>query len=554
MALSAKTTKFLAMKTADDVASFFGATYGDLGKRLYRWNDLFKYESFEIPKKSGGVRKISAPRKWLKDYQREIASVLLECYQGHPAAHGFASDRSIISNATPHLNKRFIFNSDLEDFFPTINYGRVRGLFASKFFNFPEPVASVLAQLCCYKDALPQGAPSSPIITNYIALHMDRQLYRLAKSNRCTYTRYADDITFSFTTPRNKLPENIIVEDATGVRAGASLANIVNSCGFSLNTDKTRLRGRSQRQEVTGLTVNGDLNVPRKLVRQTRSMLYAWRKFGLGAAAAEYHAKYCTKHRASPVPPDFVQVVRGKLNFIKSVRGTRDEIVVRLAKEFNELADMTGSAKVAFVEPETALTKFGPSVIVVEYAYDDDGEVQCAQGTGFYLNGVGWVTCEHVVCDDDGKPHKEIEAFAANDHGHRYSVTVEHADKHRDIAILSLTDKDGTPAKAKVTLDEAPDIHQGQCVTVVGFPAYTVSQPPFIAESNVGTKYTRHGVSVFELTTHQTGGISGGPVVDEHGKLVGMVTKGVVGGMGSNLAVAHNEIIAAAADVEKDDE
>ena len=533
------------MRTADDVAALLGTTYAKLGKQFYRWHPTFLYRTFDVAKKTGGTRRIAAPRKWLKEHQQVIADILLELYPGHPAVHGFVKDRSIVTNASSHLNKRFVFNIDIENFFGCVNFGRVRGVFSSKFFNLPKPVATVLAQLCCFNGALPQGAPSSPIITNYIALHMDRQLRSLAKSNRCTYSRYADDITFSFTSPRKKLPESILQQSSGTVSPGTDLSRIVNANGFTINSKKTRLNSRSQRQDVTGIVVNEGLNVPRQMIRQTRSMLYAWKTHGLAAAENEYHAKYCTKHRASSKLTKFDQVIRGRLNFIRSVRGDRDVIFVGLAKSFNRLASKNGIASVSFVEPMSTVTKFENAVVVVEYAYDgDDGTPVCGQGTAFFINDIGWVTCEHVVCDVSGSHHKDIEAFWSNDLSAKYSVKVLKSDPHRDVAVIQIHESNGTVVTPQVPMTGSATFKKGQKVTIAGFPSYTPGQPAYVTDCTIGTAYPKSGVAVFEPTTHLAGGISGGPVIDMNDNVVGMVTKGAIDGAGSDLAVAFCEILA----------
>ena len=191
--------------------------------------------------------------------------------------------------------------------------------------------------------------------------------------------------------------------------------------------------------------------------------------------------------------------------------------------------------------------QFSDGFIVIECNYDDEaGESQCEQGTGFYLKDIGWVSCHHVVCDDDGNPYKEIEAHWSGDLKNRHTVTVVKSDKHRDIALLELVDAKGRAVTPTVELEGRSTFTQGQNVLVVGFPSYTPNQPAFIADSSIATAYIKSAVSVFELTTHVAGGISGGPVIDTDDKVVGMTTKGVRGGMGSNLAVACKEISAVA--------
>ena len=155
-----------------------------------------RYKTFDIPKKSGGTRQISTPITALKIIQRKLNQVLQAVYQTKPSVHGFVSSKNVVTNAQNHVKKRYVLNIDLKDFFPSVNFGRVRGMFMATPYGLHPDVATVLAQICCYNNHLPQGAPTSPIITNMICAKMDGQLQRLAKECKATYTRYADDITF----------------------------------------------------------------------------------------------------------------------------------------------------------------------------------------------------------------------------------------------------------------------------------------------------------------------------------------------------------------------
>ena len=183
-----------------------GFTPSGLSFVLYKLPDSKKYTSFEIPKRDGNKRQIKAPEASLSLLQRRLATLLTDCLEelGKAApprrtlAHGFEKGRSIITNAQLHKRRRYVFNLDLADFFPSINFGRVRGFFIKdKHFSLQPPVATVLAQIACFENELPQGSPCSPVISNLIGHVLDGRLARFAKTHKCTYSRYADDITFS---------------------------------------------------------------------------------------------------------------------------------------------------------------------------------------------------------------------------------------------------------------------------------------------------------------------------------------------------------------------
>jgi RNA-directed DNA polymerase len=192
---------FLSLQTPRDLARLLDYRYSALVYQLYKTPEDKKYTVFEIPKKSRGTRTVTSPNRALKFIQRRLATILQNVYTTKPVVYGFVEGKNIVDNARRHKKKTWVLNIDIENFFPSINFGRVRGMFMWKPYNLPEPVATVLAQICCFNNQLPQGAPTSPIISNMICAKMDSELQDLAWSTRCFYTRYADDITFSTTLP-----------------------------------------------------------------------------------------------------------------------------------------------------------------------------------------------------------------------------------------------------------------------------------------------------------------------------------------------------------------
>jgi RNA-directed DNA polymerase len=239
-------------------------------------------------------------------------------------------------NAEKHSKKRYVLNVDLKDFFPTINFGRVRGMFMAYPFKFNKSVATVLAQICCFKNQLPQGAPSSPVVSNAICATLDRDLLELARKCRCNYSRYADDLTFSTSMP--EFPKEVMADSSNRV-IGESLSAIVRRNGFEINEKKIRFRTRRQRQVVTGLTANIFPNVTRRYVRQVRAMLHAWKKYGEELAQKEYFDRYCTRQkRQGSEKPNFRLVLIGRVNFIGMVKGKGSRTYRAFCRTINELA------------------------------------------------------------------------------------------------------------------------------------------------------------------------------------------------------------------------
>jgi RNA-directed DNA polymerase len=326
--------KFHDLKTTRDVANLLNIRYENFIYYLYKLPLSKRYVEFSIPKKNSKItgehRKISVPSSNLKIAQRKLSQILYCVYKVKPCVHGFAPSKSIVTNARAHKDKAWVLNIDLKDFFESINFGRVRGMFMAKPYELSPQVSTVLAQICCFNNKLPQGAPTSPIISNMICGKMDSQMIGMAKAFRCTYTRYADDITFS--TRFKEFPPELAyvanLEDGEAeVVLGDKLVGLITENGFKLNHQKSRLQHSCSHQEVTGLTVNKFPNVDRKFVRQIRSMLNAWEKFGISAVDDKYKQKYSIKSRhPDKEGPSFKQVLRGKIEFLGMVRGKDNSI------------------------------------------------------------------------------------------------------------------------------------------------------------------------------------------------------------------------------------
>ena len=278
--------KLKSARTLPQLAKVLGIQGMTLSYTLYWLDPKQKYTTFTVPKKSGGRRAIAAPTSRLKLIQRCLADILmriqaeLEELRTSPQqcilSHGFKKGYSIITNADCHRNKRYVFNADLKDFFPSINFGRVFGFFTKdQNFALNSKIATIIAQIACHNNQLPQGSPCSPVISNLIAHILDIQLNKLAKAGRCTYTRYADDLTFS--TNEKQFPVSI----ARLVRgsddkwvAGDGLLERVYRAGFRLNELKTRMQHCNSRQDATGLIVNRKLNVRHEYYKQARAMCH----------------------------------------------------------------------------------------------------------------------------------------------------------------------------------------------------------------------------------------------------------------------------------------
>jgi RNA-directed DNA polymerase len=338
--------KFLALQTRQDIANLLEISDHQLCYHLYISSPQDRYKKFEIPKRSGGTRQITAPSSSLKIIQRKLNQILQALYRPKSCTHGFVRQKNILTNAEEHVRKRFVLNIDLEDFFPSINFWRVRGMFMSSPYNRNSRVATVLAQICCFSNELPQGIPISPIVSNMICGKMDNQLRALARSYQCLYTRYADDITFS--TYRTKFPESLAYynENSGTLDLGNKLEDLIKTNGFRVNKRKVRLQTGARRQQVTGLTVNKIVNVRRKHINQTRAMLHAWEKYGVAAAESEFIQKHDRKGRfPNKRHISFPHIVKGKIEFVGMVRGKESAIYLKF---YNQLCKLEPQ----FIKPQ----------------------------------------------------------------------------------------------------------------------------------------------------------------------------------------------------------
>ena len=283
-------TKLKNIKTLAEFAKFLGYKESSLTYILYSHQYSNKYVHFTIPKKNGGVRDIDAPESKLKRLQKILAHKLQSCYEEiqencsgknirKKIAHGYRKELSIETNAYCHRNKKFVLNLDLDNFFPSINFGRVYGFFIKdKNFCLPPKIATVIAQIACYENHLPQGAPTSPIVSNLIAKILDIHLLKLAKKYNLTYTRYADDLTFSYN--GKHFPEAISFFQNDKWEIGEELKSIITRSGFILNENKTRMHYNDSRQMVTGLVVNKKVNIKNEYYKKLRAQCYSLLKNG----------------------------------------------------------------------------------------------------------------------------------------------------------------------------------------------------------------------------------------------------------------------------------
>lgn len=333
------------------VDSPFGKTVG---------YSIVAYHTFQIKKKSGGVRTLHAPVAALKELQTALNLILQSVYEPHQAATGFVAGKSIVDNAKVHVNQNYVYNLDLKDFFSSVDQARVWGRVKAAPFHLGttdgrKKIANMIAALCCtkmeverleagqwkkvQKRVLPQGAPTSPILTNAICERLDICLSGVAKRFGLNYSRYADDITFS--------SQHNVYELKKGVSERIYEANstfdlevrrIIAEQNFHVKESKVRLQKQGFRQEVTGIVVNEKPNVNQRYVKQLRQWLFNWETYGYEKAYTKFLNVYAKdRGNVKSDKPNMIMVLAGKLLYLKMVKGELDPTYVKLKARFDQL-------------------------------------------------------------------------------------------------------------------------------------------------------------------------------------------------------------------------
>lgn len=323
-------------------------TFSQLNYNAHNSINPDRYRTFTIKKKSGKDRVITAPNPGLKAFQKCLNYVFQLVYTPNAHAYGFIPGKSVVDNASVHIGQNYVYNIDLKDFFPSNESGRLYKRLQSKPLFVNAEVASVITDLCCHpmeverldengnvvrviRSVLPQGAPTSPTLTNILCESLDFKLTKLAKKYGLNYSRYADDITFSS-------KHNVYQDDSKFIM---SLRDIINKSGYIVNKDKTRLQKSGARQEVTGLVVSQNrVNVTKKYIRELRGMLFIWEKYGLDILNEHFIPRYLVeKGHVKKNNPNVISVISGKLMYLRMVRGEGDSKYAALQARFDQLTN-----------------------------------------------------------------------------------------------------------------------------------------------------------------------------------------------------------------------
>lgn len=309
---------FLSLKKPMQLTRLFNLPFFEIEEIIN--NPL--YTQYTIPKKRGGSRQIEAPEERLKKIQKQINFYLQAHYLWikPKEVFGFVINPNdlepfcnIAENAKVHSNHKQVLNLDIKDFFPSLTAVQVKKVFTGPLFNFNEQMATAFTLLTTYKGKLPTGAPTSPVLSNFICEALDKDLILFAKENHLNYTRYADDLTFS---------SQQTIETATIDQ----IKTLIQKHQLLVNEKKVHLKGANSKQTVTGITVNTKVNVDRKLLKKTRAMLHDLTVNGLETAAQ----KHFNTNTSDPLLQNkFLNRLEGYINFIGQIKGKEDRTYLK---------------------------------------------------------------------------------------------------------------------------------------------------------------------------------------------------------------------------------
>ena len=519
---------FPKLQTRHDVARILEIKESSLRYFLFKRRPENMYCTFRIKKRNGSDRVISAPQKELKAIQRKLAYVLSCVYTPKVCAYGFVMGKNIVGNASQHTKRTLVLNIDLKDFFSQIHFGRVRGMLMKPPYSIGEEAATTIAQIACLNGTLPQGAPSSPVITNMICVPLDNALIRLAKRTGCVYTRYADDITFS--TYKKAFDKDIVYFEGEEIQIGGKLAGILEKHSFCVNPEKITIREHSRHQEVTGLTVNTFPNLRRSYIRNLRAILHHCSTQGVYGAAKDYIAKgFCKNPEILAAVGDpekretieiwFECVLKGKINYIKQVKGDGSLTYLSFGQQLNQI--------------------LGRPVIDVSHLYELDQLalentyiLECAtkdiyeQGSAFYIREIGLVTSYHVV--EHGVLYRGYTCSGFNEDSFGavgLDANLRAADKTIDYAIFNISHP--LLENKGFRIGDSTNLHVGDQVTVIGYPNFQKGDSPYIQNCAITSKKTFLEAPFYTVSGRIVHGASGGVVLNSKREAIGIIKGGV---------------------------
>lgn len=381
----------------------------------------------------------------------------------------------------------------------------------SKAYELHPNIATLIAQCCVYQNKLPQGAPTSPVVSNIIAGPLDRALRDFCRNNHCWYSRYADDLTIS--TYLKIFPESLVVSYSSRheVKLSNSLLKIVEDAGFTIQNKKTCLMSRHVRQKVTGLVVNRFVNIPREYIRLCRAILNNWRKNGL-----EHAAQTMAQREGWPEMSQeetnrrFKRSIMGMLSHIKQVKGSDSIVYENLLR------------KIWQISPELSEIDFAPEDTTKQSVWIIESGSLMTQATAFFISESQTVTCDHVFETDPG----DVVIYQSDNAYKKYPITRVKSDPDRDLAIWEAQEE--LPAIPVLTIGSTEGLAEGDTVVLMGYPDYRDGEKIFVASTQITQLRVKSGIRSFSIQQPIVSGNSGGPVFDTNYEVVGIAATGIM--------------------------
>ena len=524
--------EFLEIKDFRDLSIFLNLEPRNLGYMLMKLSRDSLYTNFDIPKKLGGSRKISAPNIQLRHIQHKLRLEFEEHYKPTAYAHGFIKNRSILTNAQKHVKKNWVVNIDLQDFFTTVTAKRVYGLMRAKPFFFDASVASYITNLVTYKGFVPQGATTSPIITNMICYRLDKSLAKYCIRHNITYTRYADDITFS----ADDRASLVNVYDEYSNEVSDAINNIIENNGFSINLDKVRCNLLFKHQEITGIKTNVYPNISNFHKYKIRAMLHAWEKYGFDLAVTDYMKKNSLEGDIELYKKTFTDQLIGLIAYAHMILGVNHAFYNKIAHQFNLLSKRNHF----FVKYK--LPDLYDYAVYSLIKYDSVG-IPMSQSTAFYCNNY-FLTCLHNIYPSEGfnflkdlGNENAIKAYLITHLKHVAVISKIIGDEkqiflddviiktvliERDLLVLELPNF-YSPYSLK-SINEMPDRRRKYTTLLINHECYDVD----VVSSKLSSKKAIGDYYGYSLDTTIKLGMSGSPVVIENTNIVvGYIVYGV---------------------------
>ncbi|CEO89929.1 Reverse transcriptase (RNA-dependent DNA polymerase) (fragment) [Syntrophaceticus schinkii] len=384
--------------------------------------------------------------------------------------------------------------------------------------------ATTIAQISCYNGRLPQGAPTSPVLTNMICAPLDNQLMRFAKRNDMIYTRYADDLSFS--PHKQNFTSNVIYVTNEQLTLGDELIDIIKNNSFKINEQKIKLKGKTERQEVTGLVVNKFPNIKREYIRNLRAILHNCTQDGIYHTAQEYINKgFCHNALIFAAKDDpskeefitnwFMQVVKGKINYIMQVKGSKSMTFLKYAQQANKIFGQSLFDIASLDELNEMINK---NVYILECS-------EGIQGTGFYIKDIGIITSHHVT-----KNNGFYKVFTAKSYIRGTSIGIlskgineVSSDAEIDYAIYNLNVKNASAMK----IGDSSKLKIGDKIIVAGFPNFKKGDSVTKQSCEIIGCTSYHGAPFFKISGRIVHGASGGAVFNSDNEVVGIIKGGI---------------------------